>query len=163
MKTKRNTRNTLNTLARAAFALAAASLLLTGAGLLTGCSSSPDTRIKKNQLLFDSLPPQAQATIRAGKVDIGFTPDMVLLALGDPDRRYVRTEQNGSTEVWAYSTKSSGPSLSLGFGIGGGIGRGVNMGTGIGVITGGGDRADDRIRVLFAAGKVSAIEQTVAK
>jgi hypothetical protein len=143
------------------FTIIAASLLLAGAGLVSGCASSPDSRIKKNQELFNSLPPQAQASIRAGKVDIGFTPDMVLLALGDPDRRYMRTNERGSTEVWAYAAKSSGPAVSLGLGFG--MGRGVGLGTGIGVVTGGGDRADDRTRVLFEGGKVASVEQAMPK
>jgi len=145
------------------FAIVAASLLLLGAGLVAGCSSSPASRIKKNQELFDSLPPQAQASIRAGKVGVGFTPDMVRLALGEPDRLYVRTTERGSAEVWAYASKSFAPSLSFGVGVGGGMGRGVGTGAGIGTTVGGGDRADDRTRVIFEGGKVSAIEQTLPK
>ena len=139
--------------------IAAASLILLCAGFVSGCSSSPGNRIRKNQELFDSLPPQAQTSIRAGKVEVGFTPDMVRLALGEPDRLYVRTSERGSTEVWAYAAKSFAPSVSLGLGFGAGMGRGAGMGTGIGISTGGGDRADDRMRVLFEGGKVSAIEQ----
>jgi len=146
-------------------AIVAASLLLLGAGLVAGCSSSTASRIKKNQELFDSLPPAAQASIRAGKVEVGFTPDMVRLALGEPDRLYVRTTERGSAEVWAYAAKSFAPSLSFGVGVGGGMGRGIGVGTGVGIggTVGGGDRADDRTRVIFEGGKVSAIEQTLPK
>ena len=147
----------------AILALFAASLLLVSTALVFGCSSSLASRIKKNQELFDSLPPQAQASIRAGKVEVGFTPGMVRLALGEPDRLYVRTTERGSAEVWAYDSKSSSPSLSFGFGVGGGMGRGIGTGIGIGTTIGGGDRADDRMRVIFEAGKVSAIEQTLPK
>lgn len=69
---------------------------------LAGCAT-PDSRIKKNQALFDSLPAEAQAQIREGQVSLGFTPDMVRLAVGEPDRRSIRTDASGRTEVWSYT------------------------------------------------------------
>jgi len=137
-----------------------ATLLLLCATLAPGCASTPDSRIKKNQQLFDSLPPQTQTAIRAGNIAPGFTPDMVLLALGQPDRRYPRTTQTASSEVWAYAAPKS-PSFTFGLGIGGSIGRGIAPGvsTGIGIATGSNDRADDRIRVIFDNDKVTSIEQ----
>lgn len=80
---------------------AIAALLLFAA--LAACST-PDARIKRNQALFDSLPPAEQTLIREGKVGIGFTPDMVLLAVGDPDQRWTRTDAQGRTEIWSYTT-----------------------------------------------------------
>lgn len=120
---------------------------------ITGCSS-PDSRIRKNQAAFDSLPAETQSKIRSGKVEVGFTQAMVLMALGEPDRRYLRTSEKGQTEVWAYRDK--GPAFSIGLGIGGGGGN-TAVGGGIGVSTAG-DREEDKIRVLFEAGKVSATE-----
>ena len=141
-------------------ALLTASLILTGAGLVSGCSSSsPDARIRRNQELFNSLPPEAQASIRDGRVQVGFTPDMVLLALGEPDRRYMRTNEQGSSEVWAYTTRSSSSSVSLGLGMGMGMGRSSRMSTAIGVTTGGGDQANDWARIVFQGGRVSSVEQ----
>ncbi len=70
---------------------------------LAACST-PDARIKRNQAVFDALPPAEQALIREGKVAIGFTPDMVRLAVGDPDQRWTRTDAAGTTEVWSYTT-----------------------------------------------------------
>jgi len=142
-----------------------ASLLLICAGLVSACSSSsPDRRIKTNQQLFDSLTPEAQASVRAGRVEVGFTSDMVLLALGKPDRYYMRTTQAGSSEVWAYTNSSSSPSISFGLGMGLG-GRGPGMSTGIGIATtaGSGDRADDRTRVIFDNGKVASIESATSR
>jgi hypothetical protein len=69
---------------------------------LAGCAT-PDARIKKNQALFDSLPSEAQAQIREGQVALGFTPEMVKLAVGEPNRRAVRTDAQGRTEVWSYT------------------------------------------------------------
>jgi len=121
--------------------------------LQTGCSS-PDSRIKKDQAAFNALPTETQAKIRAGKVEVGYTPAMVIMALGEPDRRYLRTTEKGQTEVWAYRDK--GPAFSIGLGVGGG-GGGSSVGGGIGVSTAG-DREEDKIRVLFEAGKVTATE-----
>lgn len=84
--------------------------------LLAACST-PDTRIKKNRALFDALAPTEQALIREGKVGIGFTPDMVLLAVGQPDQRWVRTTAEGQTEAWSYTRYSNydGVPLYTGF------------------------------------------------
>lgn len=121
--------------------------------LLTGCST-PDSRIKSNQAAFNALPADSQAKIRAGKIEVGYTQAMVLMALGDPDRRYTRTSEKGQSEVWAYRDK--GPAFSVGLGIGGGGGR-SSMGGGIGVSTAG-DRDEDKMRVVFEGGKVTATE-----
>lgn len=120
-----------------------------------GCAST-SRRISRNQELFDTFPADVQAGIRAGNVDVGFTPEMVMMALGEPDRRYTRITEHGAFEVWAYRSRAT-PRVSLGLGIGGGSGR-TSVGTSVGVATGG-DRADDRVRVVFSNGKVTSVEQ----
>jgi hypothetical protein len=77
-----------------------------------GCAT-PDARIKRNQALFDTLPADSQALIREGKVALGFSPDMVLLALGDPDQRFARTDANGASEIWSYTTYDSSAGVPL--------------------------------------------------
>lgn len=132
------------------------SLWLIAALLLgLGACATPDSRIRSNQALFDAYPPAVREKIRAGEVEVGFTPAMVRLALGEPARRYTRTTAQGTDEVWAYRGKRPRVSLGLGFGAGGGsaaYGAGVSVG-------GGEDRAGDRIRVVFTGGKVVAVEQ----
>jgi hypothetical protein len=73
------------------------------AAALAACST-PAARIKRNQALFDALPASEQALIREGKVGVGFTPDMVRLAVGDPDQRWIRTDAQGKSEIWSYTT-----------------------------------------------------------
>lgn len=119
------------------------------------CASSPEARISKHQAAFDALSPADQGKVRGGHVDLGFTPEMVTMALGEPDRRYSRTTDQGTSEVWAYRDRS--PSFSIGLGIGSG-GRSSAVGAGVGVTTGG-DRADDKVRIIFQNGKVSSIER----
>jgi hypothetical protein len=70
--------------------------------LLSGCASTPEKRIEQNQSYFDSLPVAAQARIRGGQIDLGFNPDMVRLALGEPQRQLVRRTPEGDTDIWAY-------------------------------------------------------------
>lgn len=118
-----------------------------------GCST-PDSRIEKNSAAFAGYPPAVQAKIRAGEIDVGFTSEMVQLALGKPDRVLRRQSAAGESEVWIYADKS--PTFSFGVGIGGG-GHHSGGGVGVGASTEG-DR-DDRLRVVFDAGKVTAIER----
>lgn len=73
--------------------------------LLSACVSTPASRIAENQDYFDSLPLADQARIRSGQIDIGFTPDMVRLALGEPSRILVRRQADtpAPLEVWLYT------------------------------------------------------------
>ena len=81
------------------------SILLAAIGLLfaAGCAT-PAARIERNPEVFNKLAPSDQQLIREGKVAIGFTPEMVKLALGDPDRKFLRTDANGTSESWSYTT-----------------------------------------------------------
>ena len=116
---------------------------------LVGCST-PESRVKDNEALFKTLSPEDQGKIRGGHIDIGFTPEMVTMALGDPDRRYTRTTAQGVDQVWAYKDRS--PNVSFGLGVGGG-------GTALGLGVASGDRRDDRARIIFHDGRVVAIER----
>ena len=121
--------------------------------LLSACSS-PDSRIESNRAVFDKYPAEVQAKIRAGKVDVGFTPQMVKLALGEPSRRLTRKTEAGELEVWMYADNK--PQISLGFGIGSG---GSHSGMGVGMSTStGGYQDDEKIRVEFRAGLVESVE-----
>lgn len=70
---------------------------------LTSCAT-PGSRIRQNPALFAQLSPQDQDLIRQGRVAVGFTGEMVRLALGEPDRFTTRTTPNGTGEVWHYIT-----------------------------------------------------------
>lgn len=77
--------------------------ILTAVVLLAGCAT-PQTRIAANRVLYDSLPAESQALIQEGRVAVGFTAEMVKLALGEPDRVYSRTDASGKSESWAYTS-----------------------------------------------------------
>lgn len=136
-------------------ALAAALLALAAAG----CSTI-ESRIEENRSYFDSLPAADQAQIRIGKIDLGFTPESVRMALGEPRRKTVRRTPSGDSEVWTYTDISQSydrqhadiDGLSY-------------SGPGGGRITGGSawitirqDRETLAARVEFQGGRVVAIE-----
>jgi hypothetical protein len=70
--------------------------------LLTACST-PDSRIRKNQEVFDTFPPEVKEQVRAGQIDLGFNEDMVDIALGKPDRMYNRRTERGMSTIWSYT------------------------------------------------------------
>lgn len=70
--------------------------------LLLAACSTPEARIKRNPELFASIPPAEQALIKQGQIAIGFTPDMVRLALGDPDIIARKIDRSGTSEIWRY-------------------------------------------------------------
>lgn len=129
--------------------------------LLAGCASTPEKRIAENQAAFDALPVAAQARIRGGQIDLGFTPDMVGIALGEPQRKLVRRTADGSTEVWLYVETGSryerqhvdidGLSLS-----GAGGGRSSGGSAWITVLQ---EKESVRTRVEFKNGAVALIEE----
>lgn len=84
--------------------------------VFSGCAT-PESRIRDNPELFAKLTPQEQQMIREGKVGIGFSPEMVRLAVGDPDKVYSRIDANGASESWSYTTyeTTSGAYLYTGY------------------------------------------------
>jgi len=125
---------------------------------VSGCSTT-DSRISSHKAAFDAAPPAVQAKIREGKIDVGFTSEQVVMALGNPDRQYTRTTARGTSDIWAYADNR--PRFSFGIGVAGGGGS-TMVGSGVAVSTGG-DRYDDRLRVIFDGGRVVAIETSGRK
>jgi hypothetical protein len=126
--------------------------------LAAGCSTV-DSRIAKNRAAFDAWPAPVQSAIIQGKIGVGFTPDQVRVALGEPDRVFTRTTADGTSEIWSY--RDRGPRFSFGVGVGGGsFGRGGGTFGGVGVSTGTGYHDDEKLGVVFDRnGHVSAIEE----
>lgn len=124
--------------------------------LVLAACVSPASRIKRHQAAFDAYPAEVQAGIRAGQVEVGYTREQAELALGRPDRTYVRKTASGTQDVWAYGGRSSHPSLSLGFGMGSGGGGGL-YGGGMGLASEAG--REDRARVVFQNDAVVSVEK----
>lgn len=78
--------------------LSAAALAL----LACGCSTTDtvDNRIKQNTALYAGLTPEEQNQIRSGIITAGFSPEMVLMALGKPER--ILPGKGPGEEDWVY-------------------------------------------------------------
>ncbi len=121
--------------------------------VLSGCSS-PQSRIDSNRAAFDKFPAEVQEKIRAGRIDVGYTPEMVRLALGEPARKVTRKTETGDAEIWIYTDNK--PQFSFGFGVASG---GYRSGSAVGVSTStGGYEADEKARVEFRNGRVESVE-----
>lgn len=125
--------------------------------LLVGCATV-DTRIRENQTAFNSWPADVQAKIRAGRVDLGFTPEQVRVALGEPDRMFTRKSSTGEAEVWAYFDNR--PRFSFGVGVGSGGYSGAAGGVTYDRTY---ERMDDAIKVIFEGGVVTSVEARLDK
>jgi hypothetical protein len=77
----------------------AASLLLA----LTGCNTL-NHRIHEKAAVYYALDAATQDQIRQGQVGIGYTPDMVYIALGEPTRRVSHLASDGSHDTWIYKS-----------------------------------------------------------
>jgi hypothetical protein len=70
---------------------------------LVGCNTI-DHRIGEKQDVFNRLDPQTQDKIRQGIVEVGYTEDMVYIALGPPDERHEKVSAKGAETTWTYKT-----------------------------------------------------------
>jgi hypothetical protein len=71
--------------------------------LLGGCSTIP-SRIEEKSALFAALDAETQNKIKQGRVEVGYSTDLVYIALGTPDERLTKTNQTGTTETWIYNS-----------------------------------------------------------
>jgi len=133
----------------------ASPLLLAALLLAGGCpSSTPQSRISQNREAYARFPSNVQRMISEGKVDVGFTPEMVHMALGAPSREFSRKTENSTDEVWVYHDAS--PRFSVGFGVGS---YGSHSASSVGVATTTGDYdREEKMRVVFRDGYVTEIE-----
>src|SRR3954464_7700409 len=69
----------------------------------TGCQSVDD-RIKEKPAAFAQADAAAQDKIKQGIIDLGFTEDLVYLALGKPDQKRESVGPTGKTVTWIYNT-----------------------------------------------------------
>jgi len=69
----------------------------------TGCQTV-DTRIKEKPAVFASLDKVTQDRIREGIIGIGYTEDMVYLALGNPDQVRESVTAEKQTVTWIYNS-----------------------------------------------------------
>jgi len=77
--------------------------ILAGLIALPACSTI-NSRIAEKSAVYQSLDTATRAKIAQGDVGLGFTPDMVYMALGQPDARRQAITSTGQTETWIYQS-----------------------------------------------------------
>ena len=88
-------------------------LILVLAG--TGCdpASGIATRIAEKSAVFTQLTPEQKAKIEQGVVEIGFTADMVYMAMGRPQKITEKQLPAGQVAMWTYRNFLPTTSMSL--------------------------------------------------
>ncbi len=140
-------------------------LLCAAALLLAAGCQNVDDRIKEKPDVFARLDHPTQDKIKQGIIDLGYTEDMVYLALGKPDEKHEQQDAAGRVTTWIYNTyyeRYDGTAFS-------GYYRQVYYDPYLktyrvyyhpalaDVYT---QAKEERIRVVFKGGKVTAIEQS---
>jgi hypothetical protein len=133
-----------------------------------GACNSFQSRARERSATFEALDPATQQRLQQGKIDIGDTPDMVYIALGQPDHRRVVTTADGQQDTWVYRTYWQEYEGSAWMGYRRVI---VPMRNGRGYAVFHepvrqdiySTHADDVIRVNFNRGQVASVEQNLRK
>jgi hypothetical protein len=73
--------------------------------LVSGCESdgSVSARAQEKSATYTTLKPWQKHYIDTGSISEGFTPDMVYIAMGKPDKVDTKEQPEGPTELWTYS------------------------------------------------------------
>ena len=87
--------------ARVPAALAVFFLLL----FASGCQTV-ESRIKEKPTVFASVDQTTQEKIKQGVIGLGYTQDMVYLALGNPDQIRESVTASAHTLIWIYNSYS---------------------------------------------------------
>jgi hypothetical protein len=78
-------------------------LLASSLGFFVGCQTV-ETRIKEKPEVFASVDKATQDKIKQGIIDLGYTEDMVYLALGAPDQKRESITADDRKITWIYNT-----------------------------------------------------------
>jgi hypothetical protein len=70
--------------------------------MLTGCETVAD-RIQEKSTTYSSLNPLEQDRIKRGIIMVGYTPDMVYMAMGRASRVETENTDGGKMDLWIYS------------------------------------------------------------
>jgi len=127
--------------------------------VLSGCST-PQKRSRNYPEMMEALTPEEREMVEAGEVEVGFSEEMVLVALGEPDRRFTQRSASGEREIWVYYAARRPPGVSLGVGAGMTRGRSSGYGGGVSVGTGSRSRLEERYRLVFENERVAEIART---
>jgi len=68
---------------------------------LAGCDTF-ERRSQQKAAAFASLTPDQREKLKHGTIELGQTPDMVYIALGEPDEKHETTTAKGRDIAWIY-------------------------------------------------------------
>jgi hypothetical protein len=80
-----------------------AALAVTALLSAAGCNSF-NSRARQMSGVYNSLPPTEQQRLQRGMISVGDTPEMVYIALGNPDERRDVLNADGTYTTWVYKT-----------------------------------------------------------
>jgi hypothetical protein len=78
-------------------------MLAASLGFITGCQTV-ESRIKEKPEAFANVDKATQDKIKQGIIDLGYSEDLVYLALGVPDQKRETITATGKTLTWIYNT-----------------------------------------------------------
>jgi len=78
-------------------------MLAASLGFLAGCQTVND-RIQQKPEVYAKLDPTTQDKVKQGIIELGFTEDVVYIALGAPDQKRESITAAGKTTTWLYNT-----------------------------------------------------------
>jgi hypothetical protein len=86
-------------------ATAALGLLFT-----SGCATEPDraARIREKAANYETLKTSERSDIRGGYIRMGFSPEMVYMAMGTPLKKQVSDYKGAQAEYWTYDLQRFG-------------------------------------------------------
>jgi len=70
---------------------------------VVGCSTFEKRSLEKAEV-FSKLDPATQEKLRREVIEIGYTPDMVFIALGKPDIKSQQITADSREETWTYNS-----------------------------------------------------------
>lgn len=130
---------------------------------LASCAT-PQRRIQDHPQIYAKATPHQQTLISQGRIALGFSSEFVRLALGKPDRVTQHTDETGTQTVWHYLDYQRNVTWVGGFGYGSLWSPFYNpfygpfFGPSVVVRQ---TPGNDRLRVTFVNGKVTAINRVV--
>jgi endo-alpha-1,4-polygalactosaminidase (GH114 family) len=138
-------------------------MLAASLGFFAGCQTV-ESRIKENPETFAQLDKATQDKIKHGIIDLGFSEDLVYLAIGKPAQKRKSVSATGQTETWIYYAASE---LRANIIHNGYYRKYYDQKLGVycdeyvpATFEDGIPEKRERIQVVFQDGKVSLIEQT---
>lgn len=87
------------------------------AWLMAGCATSTlPARIQEKSAAYAALTPEQRKNVESGTIEVGYTTDMVYLALGTPRQVQTKDTPEGKAEMWSYTNfDSTGPASTLSY------------------------------------------------